>query len=311
MRDLINFQIQTATGRLTLPVTILVCLSLWAFTFGQWTDLFSLGTVACIGYLMIEANTTFTLIRTRTSLPVSIYSMLATALFFLHPWEWDTCVPLTFILAVFLFFRSYESPNPVVSIYNTYLAIGTCSLVFPPIVYYVPLFFLGMIPFRSLNGKSFCALLLGLATPYWFLLGYACWTDNIQCFLYPLKEMVTFVPISYQSIPLHEIASWIVVGLLLTISSIHYFHRPYADKTRTRIFHSFLIYAGWWTTLLSVLMPAQLHALLPIQGICAAFLCGHLFTLTRNLFSGIFFIVTFAALISLTVYNLWMQFFNS
>ena len=114
MRDLINFQIQIATGRFTLPVTIVICLLLWIFTLQGWNDLGSIGIIALIGYLMIEANTTFTLIRTRTSLPVCIYWMLATALFFLHGFLRENFVPLAFLIAVMQLFASYESSKHAV-----------------------------------------------------------------------------------------------------------------------------------------------------------------------------------------------------
>lgn len=311
MRDLINFQIQIATGRFTLPVTILICLSLWAFTLNGWNEAGSLGIVALIGYLMIEANTAFTLIRTRTSLPVSIYWTLTTTLFFLHGFQWEHFVPLAFLAAVMLLFQSYESSKPATPIYNTFLILGTCSLFFAPAIYYIPLFLIGMIPFRAFSMKSFGACILGLLTPYWFLFGYAFWKEQMQLFMVPLKEMTTFASISYTHLHANEIVSWAFISLFLLVNGIHYFQAAYSDKTRTRIYHFFLVYAGWWTILLSLLMPQHLWVWLPIQSICAAFLGGRLFTLTRNRFSGIYFFVIFVIVILITLYNLWMLYFNS
>ena len=311
MRELIHFQIQTATGRLTLPVTILICLLLWGFTIDAWSEAASMCIVALIGYLMIETNTAFTLIRTRTSLPVSIYWMLATALFFLHGFQWENFVPLAFLIAVMQLFRSYESSKPATPVYNTFLIFGTCSLFFAPAVYYVPLFFIGMIPFRAFSLKSFGACVLGLLTPYWFLFGYAFWEERMPLFMAPLKEIITFAPISYAHLQAYEIVSWAFISLFLLINGIHYFQTAYADKTRTRIYHSFLVYAGWWTTLLSFLMPQHLSVWMPVQCICAAFLGGRLFTLTRNRFSGIYFFVIFVAFMLITLYNVWMLYFNS
>ena len=106
-----KFQIDVATGRFTLPVVILVCLFLWLVSIREWSDLISLGIVAAICYLMIEANTSFTLIRTRTTLPVCMYAFLASSLFFLHSFGVGNWAPLAFLLAVTqLFFtrRSYD-----------------------------------------------------------------------------------------------------------------------------------------------------------------------------------------------------------
>jgi hypothetical protein len=104
--------------------------------------------------------------------------------------------------------------------------------------------------------------------------------------------------------------SWGIIALLLVIGSIHYWQVAYMDKTRIRIYHFFLSFVGLFALLFCVLQPLFLHELMQIQLICASFLMGHLFTLTRNRFSGILFIVTFVVLILLSLYNLWMQFFS-
>ena len=308
--NLNRFQIQVATGRFTLPVVILMCLLLWGTTFQEWSNLMTLIIISFIGYLMIEANTTFTLIRTRSTLPVCIYGWLASSLLFLHPFTWSNWVPLVFILSVYQLFRSYESPSPTYPIYHAFLLIGLGSLALPQFMVFALLLWGSMIPFRAMNGKSFLASLIGLVTPYWFLFGYAFYFDQMPLFLAPLQEIIHFYPIDFSYLNSTEIISWAVITTMLIISSIHYGQIAYMDKTRTRIYHTFLVYAGGWTTLLSILQPIHLHTWLHIQLICMAFLTGHLFTLTRNRFSGIFFIVTFVGFILLTSYNLWMQFFN-
>ena len=309
--NLNRFQIQVATGRFTLPVVVIVCLLLWGISFREWNELASMAIIGFIGYVMIEANTAFTLIRTRTSLPVSIYGWIATALFFLHSFEWINLIPLIFILSVFQLFRSYESSSPTNPIYHTFLFIGLGSLIFPQIVYFVPLFWGSMIPFRAMSGRSFLASLLGVITPYWFLFGYAFVYDKMELFWKPIQEMTHFYPMAYNQLTLPELISWGIITILLIISSIHYGYAAYMDKTRTRIYHSFVAFAGLWATLFSFLQPMHLQELMPIQLICMAFLSGHLFSLTRNRFSGILFIVIFAAFILLMIFNLWMQYFNS
>jgi len=308
--NLNKFQTQVATGRFTLPVVILICLLLWGISFQEWNELVSLIITALIGYVMIESNTAFTLIRTRTAMPVCIYGWIATSLLFLHPFNWENFIPLIFILAVYQLFCSYESPSPTNPVYHAFLLISLGSLILPQFIVFAFLLWISMIPFRAMNLKSFIASLIGLVTPYWFLFGYAFYFDQMPLFLFPLQEMIHLYPIGYSSLTLTEFISWGIVTLWLLISSIHYLQISFMDKTRTRIYHSFLVYAGWWVTLLSILQPIHLYVWIPIQLICMAFLSGHLFTLTRNRFSGIFFVITFVVFILLTVYNLWMQFFS-
>jgi len=306
-----RLQIQVATGRFTFPVVIFVCLLLWVISFQKWDELVSLAIVVSIGYIIIETNTTFNIIRTRSSLPVCIYGWIATSLFFLHPFEWINVVPLFYILAVYQLFLSYESDSPVYSIFHAFLFISLGSLILPQFTVFAFLWWMSMIPFRAMSIKSFCASLIGLFTPYWFLFTYAFYMDKMYLFLSPLQEMIHFYPINYSLLTPTEIISGIVITLLLLISGFHYWQIAFMDKTRTRIYLFFLVYSGWWTTLLVALQPVHLHTWMPIQLICTAFLSGHLFSLTRNKFSGILFFVTFIAYISLMLFNLWIQSFNS
>lgn len=300
-----RFQIDIATGRFTLPVAILICLVLWAIGSSDWTDLATFGIVAFCGYLMIEMNTTFTLIRTRTTLPISIYWFLMSLLFFLHPFQWNRFAQLTFLLSVFQLFFSYESKHAPTHVYHAFLFIGLGSLAFPQLVYFAPLFALSTIAFRSLNAKSFFSALLGLLTPYWFLFGYAFYSDKMHLFYEPIQEMLHIYPIDYSILPVPVLLSASFVALLWLTCSVHYFQYAYLDKTQTRIYLSFIAYAGGWNTLLIALQPQHLYSLLPILAICTAILSGHLFTLTRNRFSGYLFIVTFVAAFALMIFNLW------
>lgn len=126
-----RFQIEVATGRFTLPVVILVCLLLWGVSFQGWNELISLGITTIIGYVLIETNTAFNLIRTRTTMPVCIYWLIASALFFLHPFEWTNLVPLIYLLATYQLFVSYESPSLSPPIFHTFLLVSLGSMVFP------------------------------------------------------------------------------------------------------------------------------------------------------------------------------------
>lgn len=305
-----KFQLNVATGRLTLPVVILICLLIWCFTLESWNNLATLALSACVGYLMIETNTAFTLIRTRTTFFISLYWYLFSSFLFLHPFKWSQFTTLAFVLAMYHLFRSYESSHASGKIFYAafFLAIG--SLCFPPLLYFTPIFLFSALIFGSLNIKSFVAFLLGIIGPYWILFFYAFYSDEMHLFLAPLKALTHFSRIDYTCFPVNEWVSCGFTTFILLVSSIHYFTVSYQDKTRTRSFMSFLIIIGYFTTLFIILQPHHMHEWLPIQLLSASYLTAHLFTLTRNRFTGIFFMITFVCLISLTYYNIWTQFFS-
>ena len=225
-----------AKGRFTFPVAILICLLLRIITGNEWQDVINLLVCALTAYLLIEINTAFTLIRTRSTLHVSFYVFLSTACLFLHSFQYAVFAPLTFLIAISQLFSSYESPYPAGSIFHAFFFIGLGSLLFPQLLYFVPLFYLGMISFRSLSLKSFFAGLTGLCVPYWLFFGYAFYYDKMNLFYHPLQELIHFQPISYGTLGMDRIISCGIITLISLVSSVHYFHVSYLDKVRTRIF---------------------------------------------------------------------------
>ena len=301
-----RFQISVATGRMTLPVAIPIGLLLWFANLDSWQDLGTLAATMLTGYLMIEFNTAFSLIRTRTTLQVVWYWLIVSGLLFLHPFQWNCWVPVVFLLAVFYFFRSYESLHTSANLFNVSFFITAGSLLFPKLIYFLPLFLISSIGLRSLNIKSFFGFLLGWIAPYWILFGYAFLYNRMELFDTLLKESIIFYTTDYATIPNHILISWLAICFLLLVCSIHFGKVSYQDKTRTRVYLTFLVATGWWTVLLIALQPQTMYPLMFIQLICTSFLAAHLFTLTRNRFSGIGFIVTIISIIALTCYNLWM-----
>ena len=162
-----KFQIDMAKGRFTFPVAILICLLLRIITGNEWQDVINLLVCALTAYLLIEINTAFTLIRTRVPcmsaftyscprLPVSAF--LPVCRFF---------APLTFSDRYFPIIQQLRISLSGGKYIPRFLFIGLVSLLFPQLLYFVPLFYLGMIGFRSLSLKSFFAGLTGLCVPYW------------------------------------------------------------------------------------------------------------------------------------------------
>lgn len=111
-----RFQYELVTGRATLPVTIIICLIMYSITYQEKTDLLSLAIHGAIVYCLIELNTTFSLIRTRTTLHAALFLFFLSGLPFLHTYSHEQWIPLLFTVSFSYLFRSYESvyaPIPV------------------------------------------------------------------------------------------------------------------------------------------------------------------------------------------------------
>ena len=325
-----RFQNEVATGKLTLSVAVVLSILLWIganlvrtipisktgylleqeflnrVSTGFLNNSLSFVSFALCGYLLIELNNAYSVIRIRTSLHVSIFCLLVAAFPFLHTLNNGCISGLLSTLSIYFLFRSYQCQQPVGYIYHALLFLGIGSLLFPQLLYFIPVLLLGAYKFKALTLRTFFAGIIGLSVPYWFLLGHAFFYNEMNLFYAPFIELGSFRPIDYSQVGLPVIVSVSFIILLLIVSSVHYMITSYQDKIRVRSYLNFLIYFAVFIIIFLCLQPQYAETLLSLLLPITAFLAGHLFTLSNTKVSNLFFIFSILLLIAVTVLNLWI-----
>ena len=278
-----RFQYQVATGRLTLPVAILLSLVFCGISFQGWESLGAWFMCACVTYLIIELNTTFALIRTRTSLPSAFFLVCFSVCPFLHTFGAGTFLPLLFIGMLFSLFRSFESPSASTTIYHAFCCVGIIGIIVPQTLYLTPV----LIQLRSLNPRTFFAGVLGLLTPYWlgscYLLYKGNWLERAREFRQQLIPVIS----DYNLLGWDQYLSLgilLVITLLCTAQSLT---QTYQDKVQTRILLRTLMALEIIIIAFILLLPASFNGLFPMLLICSSVFFGHFFALVFNRFTQI------------------------
>lgn len=332
MRNRKLLQTQMTGGRFTLPVVIFICILCWMGTsfllpnlradasdyplwnavssayIPQWASrLTSFAIYAIIGYFLIEMNNAFAIIRMRASVQTSFYFLLITACPGIHLLYAGDVAAIAFLLSLYFLFKSYQETRSSGNLFHSFVFIGAGSLLFPQLLFFTPLWLIGSYNFKSLTLRSFCAAIIGLSLPYWFLLGRAIFHKDIELFYEPFVDLVTFQPIDF----LNGFEQWekmtlIYLFVLFLVSMIHCFATGYKDKIQTRAYLHFLILLDFCIFLFIVLQPVHCMDLMSLLFIGISILATHLFVLTDNRLSNFFFICSAFALILLFVFNTWM-----
>lgn len=99
-----------------------------------------------------------------------VFVALFMASLFAHPFGRGHVVTLLILLSYFPLFSSFEVRNPSVSIFVTFLLLGLAALVYPPMKWLVPIYWIGMILIRAFCVKSFVASLFGIILPWLWIL---------------------------------------------------------------------------------------------------------------------------------------------
>ena len=305
-----RFQYELATGRATLPVTIIICLIMYGITYQEKTDLLSLAIHGAIVYCLIELNTTFSLIRTRTTLHAAIFLFFLSGLPFLHAYSHEQWIPLLFTVSFSYLFRSYESVYAPVPIFHSFLCLGISSFLLPQVLYFIPLIYFYMIGLRAFTLRTFFAGLIGLLLPYWIALAYHLYAGNMEETWLPFKALTCFSPIDYSILSLSQLISGGIAILFIAICSIECILHSYQDKVQTRIMLRVLIIIGIGTLACILLLPSHFNTYFLMTLIVGSVMGGHLLALTFNRFTRIFLWVSLGIWTCVCIMNLWMHLFN-
>lgn len=318
------------TGRLTLPVAILISIACWvaayfliptvggengAHAFGEMPIPFSIPVwidkLACllvyfvIGYLLIQINNTFALVRVRASVQTSFYLLLIAACPPLQQLCPGNIATLCMVVSIYLLFSTYQRMQSSGYVFHAFLFVGLSSLVFPQITLFTPILLIGAFSFHALNIRSFFAAIMGWSVPYWFLFGHAFYHDNMEMLYRPFIALATFCPIDLAMLTPWEIAMLGYTFVLFLVSAIHCLVQSYMDKIRTRIHLRFFIMLNVCIYIFIILQPMHCMNLLPLLCIGVSILTTHMFVLTSSKASNIFFIGALLGIVFLFFYNLW------
>jgi hypothetical protein len=330
MRDK-RIQGKVTTGRWTLPVVILICVVSWIVSlslslgnapttgplpFGisdEWLSILpewlyrlaGFAVFAAIGYFLIELNNVYAIIRTRATVQTSFYFLLVAACPALHTAYTGILVTIPLILSVFMLFRSYHAYSDAPRyVFASFALLAIASMLSPKVLYLLPVWLIGMAHFRALTLRSLCAMFIGAALPYWFLLAHAVFYKQMYLFTEPFTELVTFSHFGPATLPVHGITMLAYMLPLYVGCLVQFVTESYKDKLQTHSYLGFLLSLIAYSTLLIMLQPTMLPDLLTTMLISLAMLTAHLFVLTNTKGTNILFIVAMAGLAAVYIINL-------
>jgi hypothetical protein len=304
--DFTHIQTEVTTGGLTLPVALVVWLLLGLGALEGWDIAYRLAAGVATGYLLIELNTAYSLIRQRTTLHISTFLMLSAASFSLPLSVWEAWMAPLFLLSIHQLFATYESPRPQFGAFNACFCLGLGSFVFPPLAWLLPIWMIGFYQMRALTVRSFLAALIGFIAPWWCYYGLAYSFSENAFTLDRLLPLLTFHPIDYSGVAMGHWLLWGTLAAASLVSDIHYALVSYMDKVRTRLHLSYLVFLQIILYVLALVQPTAESVVCTLQIPLSALLLSHLFMLTRTRLISYYFIILFILILLLPVLVLWI-----
>ena len=303
-----RLQSKVAKSFLTLPTTGVYAIIVWSLAglfVHQWW--WQLACMAVSTYLFVELNNVNALLRIRSRMMSSIYLVLSSMVCSLFESLQGAITSILFLLSLLILFSAYQDSKAMRKAYYAFLFIGLASLLQVRILLYVPLLWLLCITqLQFFNWRTWTAALIGLLTPYWFILP---WIIHQQQFQLPYEHFKTLwewkFPIDYSILTIGQSASVIFILIITSVSAFHFWSKSFEDKIRIRQIYGFFAWIIIFTFILLAIQPQHFDTLMRLIIICASPFVAHFFTLTNSRFSNFFFIITCIMTVLVTIINLY------
>lgn len=304
-----RFQNRIAESRRLLPIVAVICGTIWVVSgLGNDTMLASFACMVLSTFLMAELNNANALIR--------IYSRMVSCTFLVFStmamYELSTFHPAMVILCFTGYylasFHCYQVSDATGWTFYAYLCLGLASVFYIHILFFLPLLWIIMgTKLMSLGVKTFCASLLGIVTPYWFLAAYYAATNRLSDLVGHFMSISEFAEIGdYGMLDIHDLVTVAFISITALLGIIHFLRTSSNDKIRTQMLYEIFIIVNLASMAFLALQPQLYDMLVGIIIVNTSPLIAHYITLTHTKLTNIVTIFLIIVSVLITTYNLWI-----
>ena len=218
---------------------------------------------------------------------------------------------------------TYQDNQATGHTYYAFLAIGLATIAYVHLMWYVPLLWILMrTQLQSMSWRTWLSSLLGLVTPYWFLVLWlmlpftpSAIVDGVDASrpdgwipdLTPIGEhfvMLADLRLAVPSFSLGQILVFLFTLIMTSTGIVHFWQYSFEDKIRIRLLYGFFTTMTLFTMALILLQPQHYDVLMPVCFVCACPIIAHVLTFTKSRLSNILFLISTIGALAITVYNI-------
>jgi len=297
-----------AGSRLTLPITIVYAVCVWLLcgliTQNLWLQF---GCFVVTSHLMMVLNNQNALIRIFSRLVSCAFLVLSCTACFLIPSTRESIMQMFVVGAYLLLFLGYQKRDAPGIIYYSFLLFGFASLACPHILYFIPLLWLLMATnLLAMSWRTWTASLLGLLTPYWFILVWVLYQQDFTLITSHFSPLFDFqFPIRYEKLGINVLLTWGLLAICTVTGIIHLIRKNGYDSIRIRLLYGIFIWMDLFAFALMFFQPQHYNMLLRMIIINTSPLIAHFLALTSTKITNVAFYVLTGLTLIITAFNVW------
>jgi hypothetical protein len=254
------------------------------------SNLLSLTFTILNAFLLAQINNRFTIIRTRTFLPIVTFLILISTWNETHIVNGSHFALTLFILALFYFFSMSRNRNASEQAFMGSFLISASSILINPLIFLIPVCWIGFMMFQSFSLRTFLASVFGTLAPWILYLSVRYLLnpdfDFLQAFV-----VVPSIDLSFSAFALQDLIYSALTTIIMIICITGMYSLTHSDAIDTRNKLNFLVLLLISVSVLSFLYMNQFVSFLPIIALVYSLLISHPLTLKQNNFYGIIFLI--------------------
>lgn len=226
--------------------------------------------------------------------------------------NWNPAIALSsflFLLSLILLLFCQYSANPVGVLYTSFMLLGVLFFVIPYSLYFIPLYLVFCFQANLISVRGVAALLLGLLTPFWFVIGLAYVFPAVEVFcLTFIDELSTVFTFDFARFTLLHLLLLALALSVLLPATFTFLGGTSPTKPLLRRRLSFVIIADVYILLLFCIVVDGAAFFYVCQLPCVAVLASYLLSKKETRFSNIYMIFVVIMMIALATQSLWLMF---
>lgn len=263
----------------------------------------NVGAILISSLLLLWINNIYTIVRAHSSLPLLFFLLLECS----NPELTselrigNILVPVI-LLSIALLYSTYQNIRPQNQAFTFSLLITAGFLFWTPLIFFLPIFWIGLYQTRALNSKTFFASIIGIITVIWlFYGGHFIWNYPLSFDkIFKTAGTIHWLHDEGEFSQLLYLLPTIAIGFIAGISSLY---KHYSDKICTRVYNEFINVLSVCTTIFIGLNISEFYNFLPFLNVYVAIQASHLFNnITNKVMVYLFYIIIFIYLL----FYLWI-----
>lgn len=227
--------------------------------------------------LMMALNHMYSFVRTFNSF---IYAAMFIMLEIANPlvctqFYVGTVMCLVLVVALFFIFEQYGmTQTSQQSIFMTFAALSLCCAFHYAFTFLIPVVIVAFIYMRATDIRGYIAMLLGIITPYWILLGLG-FADISQLHWPDLRAMWSAPPQPKEAV---AIVMAVVTALMTVVVTLFNFRNMSNFGIQTRAYNALFVLLSIFTIVVMCIDYQDVLIYVPVMNLCLATQAAHLYT---------------------------------